>query len=289
MPENARQPIDMDRVKRNARSAADAMPITAVVSSLSMQVPDYRSAIFAWIGIEHNLGAARVQVERIASAQVAIEETRQRLRDVQRERDQAARPSEAYSRLMDEHWELLHRERQLQRQAIADVQYYLTCWHMINRYVFVLMDTTKSPAIEAFARRQHAHLKRDRYKDATPKEPLGWYGHGRDHFAHFEERIPGAKWEEKLRVSESDLEELGEQSGSSPGPILNLRVIAGDTFLHPTLHDGFLLLGKDRWDVSPGSFDQLTRIVDELAAILRQEYTSHLIIESIRRGQPSDG
>jgi hypothetical protein len=134
---------------------------------------------------------------------------------------------------------------------------------MIARFVYVISDATQFPNVQAIARSQHAHLKNPRYYDATDPNTLGWYGDGRDHFEHFDERVPGASRASKAQLTQTPAHDLpmprlvSNESGVFPQPMIDAA--------------GGLVIGDKRWDVSPASYDRLVAIVREVELALRAE------------------
>src|SRR5713101_7860984 len=122
-------------------------------------------------------------------------------------------------------------------QAFIHAHLYFICWAAIGRMIEVVR---RSSGLKA----PHGVWKKHR-------KTLNSYAAARDHFEHYEERLPGGKRSEKL-VNPSD---------------------------YGNLHHGWFSLGGYRWDVSKESLKKLENIVEELDANISREASER------RRGQ----
>lgn len=220
-------------------------PMIGLLNMLWEVDPQYERALHAWTGIARYLAVAEEQIRRVWSAYDTS--TAMEREDV----DLIENPGH-YDRILV-----------IKNQALADVHFYLNCWRMIARYVFVLADATQFPEIRKLAEAQHAHLEKPKYHLATAPETLGWYADGRDQFEHYDERVPGGRHQLKTRQTQPPAHRLtfGTQVLHPSG-----------TFYQPSFDAaGGLVIGDKRWDVSPASYDRLLMIVQQVDAALRTD------------------
>ena len=114
-------------------------------------------------------------------------------------------------------------------QAFIQVHLYFICWAAIGRMIEVIRRCSGLEAPSRVWKKYRAELKR--------------YAEARDHFEHYEERLPGGKISEKL---------------INPGDYGSLR-------------NGYFSLGGFKWDISPRSVRNLNLIIEELAREILSE------------------
>lgn len=119
-------------------------------------------------------------------------------------------------------------------QAFIHAHLYFICWAAIGRMIEVTRRCSGLEAPNKVWKKYRAELKQ--YTDA------------RDHFEHYEERLPG-----------------GKKSAGLINP--------GD---YGNLHHGWFSLGGYRWDVSKESLKKLENIVAELDETIRCEASERL-------------
>lgn len=155
--------------------------------------------------VESYLAEAAVQQRRIVREQKAI---REHMRQVQSEiRSGQDWPS--------------RRRRRHRANAFRSVHFYLTCWRMIGRHLQLVSDTCGLPGVKT-ALRPH-------------KDTLNKYKDMRDHYEHFDERLPGRRGVGRMAVPN----DLGNFIGY------------------------MFSFGGERIDIGPKSYVLLKRIVSE--------------------------
>ncbi len=112
-------------------------------------------------------------------------------------------------------------------QAFCDIHFYFICWDTILKMMEVLKRCSDYSSVGHVLKKHRK--KMEEYREA------------RDHYEHYDERLPGGKW---------DL--------PKPGDLGNIK---GSNFT----------LGGDRWDIGPASLKRLEKIVAELDAAVRAE------------------
>lgn len=114
-------------------------------------------------------------------------------------------------------------------QAFIHAHLYFICWAAIGRMIEVIRRCSGLEAPNKVWKKYRAELKK--------------YTNARDHFEHYEERLPGGKKSPDL-VNPAD---------------------------YGSLHAGLFSLGGYRWSVGKESLKNLENIVAELGANLRRE------------------
>jgi hypothetical protein len=172
--------------------------------------------------VSEYLGEAALLQTRMARAH-------RRIRD-----GHARRMSGGDRRSLDADRGLGRRKRGFPFQA---AHFYATCWTIIGKHLMTLRDISRLPQVGR-ALRPHLALFRQ-------------YASVRDHYEHFDERLPGRKNSTRLRVAN----DLGNLVGNK------------------------LSIGGDVVDMGPSSMQLLREIVREVLGAFKQEAIGRLMWE----------
>lgn len=131
-----------------------------------------------------------------------------------------------------------------QNQAFVDMHFYFTCWDAIGK---MMRTIARRSGLES-ARRVY-----DKHRQSMER-----YRNARHHLEHFDERLPGGKKVDELKV---------------PGDLGNL---AGTTYS----------FGGETWDIGPDSLKALSEIIGEFQREVHKESVEILEAKRDAESQP---
>ncbi len=175
---------------------------------------DLYAVLLALYNIENYVQGAAMQQARIRRAHRRLRRELDQMRRLA-ENPRAAAPWRA----------LVRRSRPGGMSSLfRDVHFYLICWNIVGRDLNLVRDITRFPAVRQ-ALRPYITVFRD-------------YKNMRDHYEHFDERLPGRTRSNRLK-RKNDLGNLagntlsfgGDQIDVGPQSLRRLRQVANDVLL----------------------------------------------------------